>query len=105
MEVEGMKALFIVANAGFADDVLDVAREAGVRGATILNARGEGARHEMLMGITVDTEKDLILCVVDGKTAESAMAAVKEKLGKKTPAHCVCFTMPVDRTVGIGAAE
>ena len=96
-----MKALFMIVNAGFADDVMDVARQAGVRGATILNARGEGARHESFLGITVDVEKEMILCVVDESAAERAMLAIKEKMGIKTPAHCICFTMPVEKMVGI----
>lgn len=96
-----MKALMIVVNAGFADDIIDATREVGVRGATIFNARGEGAHHKSILGITVDTEKDLILCVVDTITAEKAMDVIKEKFGIKTPAHSICFTMPVDKIVGI----
>ena len=96
-----MKALIIIVNAGFADDIIDAAREVGVRGATIFNARGEGAHHESILGITVDTEKDLILCVVDEITADKAINVIKEKLGIKTPAHSICFTMPVDKIVGI----
>ena len=97
----GMKALFMVMNAGFANDVLDSAREVGVQGATIFNARGEGAHLESILGVTIDTEKDLVLCLTDEATAEKAMAIVKEKFGVKTPAHSICFTMPVDSFVGV----
>ena len=100
-----MKALFMIVNAGFAEEVIETAREAGIRGATILNARGEGAHHESFLGITMDTEKEMIWCITDENTAEKAMAAVGEKAGIKTPAHSICFTMPVDKTIGINAAE
>lgn len=96
-----MKALFMIVNAGFAEDVIEMTREAGVTGATIFNARGEGAHHEMFMGITVDTEKEMVLSVADGGTAEKAMAIVKEKAGIKTPAHSICFTMPIEKLIGI----
>ena len=96
-----MKALMIVTNAGFADDIINAAREVGVRGATILNARGEGAHHETIFGITVDTEKDLILSIVDEVIAKKAMEVIKERFGLKTSAHCICFTMPVDKIIGI----
>ena len=99
--IHEIKALFIIANAGFADDIVELTREEGVGGATILKARGEGVRHESFMGITVDAEKDMILSVVDEITAEKAMAAIKEKMGIKTPAHGVCFTIPVDKIVGV----
>ena len=96
-----MKALFIITNACFAENVLETAREAGAKGATILNVRGEGARHKSIIGITVDIEKDIIMCVVDENTAEKTMVAIKEKAGAMLPAHCICFTMPVDKIVGV----
>ncbi len=99
---DNLKALFIIVNAGFAEHVIDIAREAGVKGATILNARGDGARHQVFMGITVDSEKELIICVADKDTSDKAMAAVTEKAGIKTPSHSVCFSMAIERAIGIG---
>ena len=48
------EVIFAIVNAGFAEDVMDVARELGVRGGTILNARGV-AREEAaaFFGITL----------------------------------------------------
>jgi len=101
---DDLKALFVIVNAGFAEDVIETAREAGVTGATIFNARGEGHHHEMFMGITVDTEKELILSITEKAAAEKAMAAIREKAGIKTPAHSICFTMPVEKMIGITTA-
>ena len=100
-----MKALFIIVNAGFAEEVIDMTRAAGVTGATIFSARGEGAHHEMFMGITVDTEKELILSVTEKAAAERAMEVIKEKAGIKTPAHGVCFLLPVEKVIGIRKSE
>jgi len=96
-----MKALFIVVNAGFGEEVIKTAREYGLVGATILNARGESTRHESFMGITVNTEKEMILSVMDEQTAVKIMAAVKETAGINTPAHGICFTMPVNKAIGL----
>lgn len=104
-EINDMKVLFIIINAGFADDAIEIAREAGARGATILNARGEGVRHEVFMGITVDSEKEIILCIVDERTSEKIMAAIKERAGIKTSAHSICFTMSIDKMIGINTFE
>lgn len=105
MDNANIKALFMIVNAGFADELIDLVRESGIRGATILNTRGEGSRHESVLGITVNTEKEMIFCVTDEATAEKAMAVVKEKAGFKTPIHGVCFTMPVNKTVGISLSD
>ena len=96
-----MKALFIIVNTGYSDTVMEVARSAGATGATILKARGEGARHEVFMGMTVDSEKEIVLSLLDAETAEAVMVAIKEKAGRSTPAHSICFTMPVSRIVGM----
>lgn len=98
-----MKLLFIVVNAGFAEDVIEIARESGLRGATILNARGEGVHHESFMGITVDTEKEMILSIIEENTGLKVMEALKEKVGVYTPAHSICFLMPIEKITGLDA--
>jgi len=39
MKTENYGVIFAIVNAGFAEDVMDVARENGARGGTILNVR------------------------------------------------------------------
>lgn len=96
-----IKSLFIIVNAGFSSEVIDIAREAGAKGATIINARGESASHHMFMGITVDSEKEVILSLVEAEVAEKVMAALSTRAGHQSPAHCVCFTMPVESMIGL----
>ena len=100
-----LEVLFIIVNAGFADEVTQIAREAGMKGATILNARGEGAQHESFLGITIDTEKEIVMSATDNCTAKKIMAAIKEKAGIKTPAHGICFTTPANKAVGLNISD
>jgi len=100
---KNLKALLIILNAGFAESVVEVARSAGVVGATIINARGAGTP-KSFMGITIDTEKEIILSVINEDIETAVMSAIKEKAGITTPAHCICFTMPVDKAVGLSAS-
>lgn len=99
--MENMKALFIIVNSGFSEEVIDLARENGARGATIINARGIGLNVEKILGITVDSEREIVLSLVDGETAEKIMKAIKEESGICSPAHGICFTLPVDRMTQI----
>jgi len=92
-----LKAIMIIVNAGFADEIVEIARNQGAGGATILHARGEGQKQKTILGITIDTEKEMVLSVVDGSLALKIMEAVKEKAGINTPAHGICFFMPVER--------
>jgi len=102
-ETTAMKALIIVVNSGHANDVIEIARGAGVRGATILPCRGAGTSAEALFGISIDANKEMLICIADGPTAERAMTAIAEKAGIKTPAHSFCFVIPVEKTLGITA--
>ena len=95
--MENAKALFIIVNAGFAEEIVGIARKEGASGATIINARGEGMKNKTIMGITIDSEKEMVLSIVEGKTATKIMEAVKEKAGITSPAHGVCFFMPVEK--------
>ena len=102
--MENMKALFIIVNSGFSEDVIDLARKEGARGATILNARGSaGVNIEKIMGITIDSEKEIILSLVEEDVAEKIMVAVKEKAGIASPTHGICFTLPIDMMTKISS--
>ena len=92
------KVLYIVINAGFSDEIMLIAREAGAKGATIMTARGEGPMQKSIMGITVDSEKEILMMLIDDETADKIMLAVKEKAGRFSAAHGICFTMPVEKT-------
>ena len=92
------KALYIIISAGFSDEAMEIARSVGAKGATIINARGEGVLHKSFMGITVDSEKEILLILIDGETANKIMAAIKERLGIQSNAHGICFTLPVEQT-------
>ena len=58
MKTDNHEVIFAIVNSGFADDVMEVARAQGVRGGTILNARGV-AREEAaaFFGIAIHAEK------------------------------------------------
>ncbi len=99
---EKFYALFIIVNAGHTDFVTDLLREHGSFGATIINARGEGIKREVFMGITLDTEKEIILSVVKTETARSFMTAVKTNSEWKNRLHGICFAMPVEAVTGLG---
>lgn len=101
MEKTKMKALFVMINAGYATEIVALLRESGAKGATILNTRGEDTMHKSFMGIAMDSEKELIVCVVEEEIALKSMKLIKEKMGKDTNASSVCFTMPIDTMVGI----
>ena len=91
-----LKALYIIVNAGFSSEVVDIARSVGSTGATIINARGSVAKPKTILGITIDTEKEIVLSIVEKDIAIKIMEQVKEKAGVGTAAHGLCFFLPVE---------
>lgn len=96
-----LKALYIVVNAGFAEQVVDYIRSKGSTGATIINARGMSAFQKEIMGISVDREKEIILTIIDSEKADIIMDTVKQDPTFKSEANGICFTLPVIKTAGI----
>ena len=91
-----LKALYTIVNAGFASEVVEIARSLGATGATIINARGSVAKPKTILGITIDTEKEIVLSVVEKEVALRIAEAIKERAGVGTPAHGLCFFLPVE---------
>ena len=91
-----LKALYIIVNAGFSAEVVEIARSVGSTGATIINARGSVAKPKTILGITIDSEKEIVLTVVEKDVAVKIMEQVKEKAGVGTAAHGLCFFLPVE---------
>ena len=96
-ENEKMKALIIIVNAGFSDEALDIARECGSGGATIINARGTGRKFvESMFGIHYEPEKEFIVTLVTETVAEKILAEIPKSIGENSPVNGICFCMPVD---------
>jgi nitrogen regulatory protein PII len=97
MENDTIKALYVIVNAGFSDGAVEISRDCGATGATIINARGTGQQFEAPMGIAYEPEKEIIISLVTEAVADKIMAAIKERIGVNTPAHGLCYTLPVDK--------
>ncbi len=93
-----MKAVFIIVNVGFANEAVELAQQCGAKGATIISARGSGAKFTAFLGMHYEPEREIILSVVSGEVADKIVEGVKEKLGRDSQAKGVCFIMPVEQT-------
>ncbi len=92
--------------AGRVDEALEAARSAGAAGGTILRARAlENDKAEQFIGITLAREQEILLVLSKRESKLAIMNALSEKVGLKTEAGGVIFSLPVDRTAGISAAD
>ena len=102
MKTNDYEVIFAIVNDGFAEDVMQVAREQGARGGTIINARGV-AREEAaaFFGITVHTEKEIVMMVVPKDIKDNILNAIYKEMGMARKAQGIAFSLPVTDTAGL----
>lgn len=92
-----------IINHGEADEIMRVARQAGAKGGTILNARGTGTEDDVkFFGISLAPEKEMLLIVADNKDAEPIMEAVCRLPIFCEPGGGIIFTSNVEKFVVLG---
>ena len=94
--------IMVILNEGCSDMVMAAARPAGATGGTVLSGKGTGAREaEKFLGISLASEKDVVLIVADKKKKSAIMKAIMEKAGPGTAAASICFSLPVTAVEGL----
>jgi nitrogen regulatory protein PII len=93
--------ILTIVNRGYAELVMDAAREAGARGGTVLYARGTGIHaSEKFMDIDIQPEKEVVLTIVNKTTVRAIMHAILEAGGLKTKGRGISISLPVTDLVG-----
>ncbi|MBR5224773.1 MAG: P-II family nitrogen regulator [Clostridia bacterium] len=102
MKTNNHEVIFAIVNAGFAEDVMEVAREHGARGGTILSGRGV-AREEAtaFFGIPLHSEKEILMMVVEKDVKNNILNAIYKEMGMGKPAQGIAFTLPVSDVAGL----
>ena len=106
MKTDNHEVIFAIVNSGFADDVMEVARAQGVRGGTILNARGV-AREEAaaFFGIAIHAEKEILMMVVEKDIRDNVLNALYKEMGMAKKAQGIVFALPVSDVAGLVQIE
>ena len=96
------KKLTVIVDRGMADDVMDIARKAGVRGGTILHGRGAGAEIATnLFGVEIEPEKELVIILMPNDLIDEVIHALSQELQLDEPGKGIMFVEPVLETRGL----
>ena len=102
MTTNNHEVIFAIVNSGYAEDAMEVAREQGVRGGTILNARGVAREAEAaFFGITIHAEKEMLMMVVEKEIRDNVLNALYKQLGMDKKAQGIAFSLPVSDVAGL----
>ncbi|MCQ2429828.1 MAG: P-II family nitrogen regulator [Clostridia bacterium] len=106
-EVSEMKGtqrelLVVISNQGYNETVMDAARAAGAAGGTVIHARGTGMESaEKFFGVSLASEKDVILIVTATKDRNTIMESIMKNAGMDTRAKAIVFSLPISETAGL----
>ena len=105
MKTNDHEVIFAIINSGFAEDVMDIAREQGVRGGTILNARGVVKEEAAaFFGITLHQDKEILMMVVEKSLRDNVLNAIYKEMGMAKKAKGIAFSLPVSDVAGLAPA-
>ena len=104
MKTNNHEVIFAIVNSGFAEDVMAIARELGVRGGTIINARGVvKADAAAFFGISLHEEKEILMMVVERELRDSVLNAIYKEMGMAKKAKGIAFSLPVSDVAGLAS--
>ena len=106
MKTNDHEVIFAIVNAGFAEDVMEVARQQGVRGGTILNARGVvNEEAAAFFGITLHADKEILMMVVEKDIRDKVLNAIYKEMGMAKKARGIAFSLPVSDVAGLAPVQ
>ena len=98
--------IIVITEPGYTNMVMDAARSAGAYGGTVIHAKGTGMEMaEKFMGVSLASEKELVLIVAKSEQKNGIMQAVMRDAGLNTKAKSVAFSLPVTDTAGLRLVE
>ena len=106
MTTENHEVIFAIVNSGFAEEAMNIAREQGVRGGTILSARGVAREQEAaFFGISIHAEKEILMMVVDKSIRDDVLNALYKRMGMDKKAQGITFSLPVSDVAGLATPQ
>lgn len=94
--------IVVVVNRGFAEKVVDVARQAGARGATIIHGRGTDGQREVLLpilNIELQPEKEIVLLITGTHVSEAIADSLLGDMQLEQDGEAAIFMSPTEAMV------
>ena len=102
MKTNNHEVIFTIVNSGFAEEAMRVAREQGVRGGTILGARGVVKEEAAaFFGITLHADKEILMMVVEKNIRDQVLNALYKEMGLGKKSQGIVFSLPVSDVAGL----
>ncbi len=102
MTTNNHEVIFAIVNTGYGQDAMEVARDHGARGGTIINGRGVAKQKEAaFFGITLHEEKEILMMVVEKEIRDQVLHGLYKQMGMQKKAQGIAFALPVSDVAGL----
>jgi len=92
------KLIVSIVSKGKSDKVVDRARSAGASVETVI--LGHGSSVKLLLGISIDPEKEIILTLAEEGKAQNVLLAITDELEKESLRAGISFMLPIEQAAG-----
>lgn len=100
--MSSFECIVTICDGGYSDDVVDASKEAGAKGATIINGRGSTSKEpNKFFKLNIQPDKQIVLILCKSEQTKTIVEAISNKAGMNTKAHALSFVLPVEDAVGM----
>ncbi|NLW22512.1 MAG: P-II family nitrogen regulator [Tissierellia bacterium] len=100
--MEDVKCIMAIVERGRADKIIEKAKKAGAKGATIMYGRGTGETEaKRFLNIHVESSKEIIIILAEKEKYKPIFDAIVEAGELKKPGTGIVFTLAIDELVGL----
>lgn len=99
---DDFKLIFIIVKKNLGRRVIKACKKAGAEGGTVLPGRGTGSKQSStFLGITVEPEKDIILCLAPNELVKKVISKVRAAARLDRPGTGIAFVVNSKNICGI----
>ncbi len=100
---ENYHLIITITEEGYSEKVMTVAKKIGASGGTVIKGSGLGNKEAVkFLGFSIEPEKDITLIVTPNNIRINMMNAITKETGLNTNGKGVCFSLPIDKAIGLG---
>lgn len=91
-----------IVDGGYSEYVVDAAKSAGAKGATIINGRGSTLKEvENFYKLNIQPDKQIVLILCKQTQTKSIVESISKNAGMNTKMHALSFVLPVENAIGM----
>ena len=95
------ECIMTIVDSGSSEIVVDAAKSAGAKGATIINARGSTNKPNKFFKLNIQPDKQIVMILTKEEETKAIVEAISKAAGMNTKSHALSFVLPVEDAIGM----